>query len=138
MTKREAERYAYLSRAMETLGISREDFAQLLRIEKTLRRWAERECNEDIEYDEASGKTFVTWHTYGSGTAIKHRIANRERGALKRLGAIMARYPKLAAYHQSDPRGCALYVYERSALYDNGPKRDIDSCYSSVGVAVCY
>jgi hypothetical protein len=37
-------------------------------------------------------------------------LADRERGALKRLARIMARYPGFASYVQGDPRGCALYI----------------------------
>jgi hypothetical protein len=38
------------------------------------------------------------------------RTHDRERGALKRLDKIMARYPGFQAYVQTDPRGCALYI----------------------------
>lgn len=165
MTKRQAENYARLSRTMlDGLGIARDDFDTLLRIERTLHRWAERECNGEVEVDD-DGKAWHSWHDdlHTGPTVHRVRIPNRERGALKRLSAIMARYPALGAYHQTDPRGCALYVYEASRLYTqrvgchestctchditHGEAVDcsscgcrtsgIDSCYSSIGVAVC-
>jgi len=140
VTKREAENYARLSSTMiGQLGVSRDDFDALLRIEKTLHRWGERECNGEVEVDD-DGKA---WTFYGDFVEAndprrKHRTANRERGALKRLDAILARYPNLAYYHQVDPRGCALYVYEKAALNVGVPRDTIESCYSSVGVALCY
>lgn len=165
MTKREAENYAHLRRAaLDALGLSSDDFEALLRIEKTLHRWAERECNGEVEVDE-DGTAYGTNAGYcTSGVATRWKVANRERGALKRLAAIMARYPKLGAYHQGDPRGCALYVYpkarhlemrvgckeQRCFCHDPTDRREhpcsscgcsvppIDSCYSSVGVGMCF
>jgi hypothetical protein len=40
----------------------------------------------------------------------RHPIADRETGARKRLAKIMANYPYLSAYIQTDPRGCAVYI----------------------------
>ena len=56
-----------------------------------------------------------------------------ETGALKRLDAIMARYPHLKAYVQGDPRGAALYIWtpRNAAVYGD----DIDANYSR-GIAV--
>jgi hypothetical protein len=33
--------------------------------------------------------------------------------ALKRLNNIMAAHPEWLAYHQGDPRGCALYIIRK-------------------------
>src|SRR5262245_60809236 len=98
MTKREAERYAHLSARMDRLGVGRDDFEALLRIERTLSRWSERECNGEVEVDE-SGKAFACFES-GSGPRARCLIRNMEASALKRLSAIMAKYPKLAAYQQ--------------------------------------
>lgn len=151
MTKKQAERYAYLIRALDNLGVSKEDADALLRIERTLHRWAERECNGDVETDESGKAWRLGGHRDFRGpTSPRWPTPNREAGALRRLAAIMARYPALAAYHQTDPRGCALYLYRRDlfADYRNRNARSnpdgstsmvgIDCCYSSVGVAVCY
>jgi hypothetical protein len=43
-------------------------------------------------------------------------VADREAGALRRLGAILSRYPGLLAHHQGDPRGCALHILAKSDL----------------------
>jgi hypothetical protein len=98
--------------ALMNLGIKGDDARALRRISMTLNRWSEL----------ANGE---------------HRragvIADREKGAQKRLAAIMARYPELWAYQQGDPRGCALYVGKQADL--NG--RDVDSLYSTLGVAIC-
>ncbi len=131
MTNKEAERWAHVVRAIgpEGYGISREDVEALRRIEMTLRRWAERECNGEVEVDD-EGTAWRLHHTY---TNHRGRTANLEAGALRRLSAIMARYPHLRAYHQGDPRGCALYVYRADDMGDLDP----DAYYSSRGVAIC-
>lgn len=166
MTKREAERWANVVRVLtgEGYGISRDDIEALRRIEMTLHRWSERECNgEVVTYDDGRAWCVqVRTHTWSSTITP---IPNREAGALRRLSAIMARYPHLLAYHQTDPRGCALYVYEKARLsklwnrsgcreevctchdqtskpYECSscgcrPQSDADCCYSSVGVAIC-
>lgn len=134
MTKREALNYSNLEGRLHRLGLDTGDINALLRIEKTLHRWAERECNGEVEVDEETGKAFAMRF---ESSQRAYQAANRERGALKRLAAIMARYPKLAAYQQGDPRGCALYVYRKADLCVSVPADTIESCYSSVGVAVC-
>jgi hypothetical protein len=52
----------------------------------------------------------------GHNPKIRYAVADRERGALKRLAAIMARYPGFAHYVQGDPRGAALYILRPSDL----------------------
>lgn len=124
---------------LERAGFSTDDALALRRISMTLKRWHELECGDDsgcIERDEDTGKPFIErWDPY-SGKWIKWAIADRERGALKRLNAIMARYPDWAAYVQGDPRGAALYVYRKDSELLAGSKYGIESCYSSVGIAV--
>ena len=165
MTKREAESWANVVRVLsgEGYGISRDDIEALRKIEMTLHRWAERECNGEVETDE-DGKAYAAFDSVGSqalATRRRYRVPNREAGALRRLAAIMARYPHLRAYHQTDPRGCALYVYRADRVPSEGCSSSvcfchdptgrlgkacshcgcapvsIDSCYSSIGVAVC-
>ena len=60
-------------------------------------------------------------------------IADRERGALKRLATIMTRYPGFTAYVQGDPRGCSLYILRPGDVREGA---SIDSCYSN-GIGVC-
>jgi hypothetical protein len=123
--------------ALSRLGITTTDALALRKIEMTLSRWAERECGDEhgnaIERDEVTGVPYATWDTGMNGKRARYRIADKETGALKRLAAIMARYPDLIAYHQTDPRGCALYIIARAEL---GEDRPVESYYTR-GVAVC-
>ena len=109
------------------LGISFEDAVSLRRISMTLHRWHELECgNSDtyasyilvrgkktgkvFEYDD-NGTPFMETNPH-DGKPRYWRVPDRERGAHKRLASIMAKYPTLTAYVQTDPRGCALYIGE--------------------------
>lgn len=119
-------------------GISFEHAAELRRISMTLHRWHEMECGDGndyaswsivrgkktggvFEYDD-NGKPFIERHAHTSNKPTYTAIADRERGALVRLAAIMANYPTLSAYVQTDPRGCALYIGEglTDTNYSNG------------------
>ena len=64
--------------------------------------------------------------------AMISRLTDRERGALKRLAKIMARYPGFQSYVQGDPRGCALYILRPGDIPEGA---NVDSCYSR-GIAV--
>ena len=108
------------------LGISFEDARALRRISMTLHRWHELECGDGnnhgswcisrgskvggvFEYDD-NGKPFMEYHSNTQDKASYSAIADREKGALNRLAAIMKNYPSLSAFVQTDPRGCALYI----------------------------
>jgi hypothetical protein len=124
MTRKEAERLARQAEVLRSLGFTSEEAEQLRRISMTLQRWHERECGTDsgcIERDENTGEPF--WSS--PRRDWKERVADREKGALKRLAAILkahsergretgphtiTRNPKLEAYIQTDPRGAALYI----------------------------
>ena len=136
------ERYEVLSR-LEKAGISYEHANALRRISMTLSRWGELECGDGnehgswaIERDESTEVPYMVHHRYmhgqGKDTVHRTRIADREKGALKRLQAIMSKYPDLLAYHQTDPRGCAVYVLRKD---DVPVGSSIDSVYNR-GVAV--
>ena len=106
-----------LFQRLQALGFTYEESQQLRRIEMTLHRWAEAECNGDIQRDE---KTQKPHRPYGLG--FGDPIADREAGALNRLKTIVdarnARHSSddVLPYHQGDPRGCALYLVKRSQL----------------------
>ncbi len=122
---------AMLSR-VQSLGISQGDAIALRRISMQLHRWHELECgveNGGVERNEETGK--VTW--YSSHTGRRFPYPDRETGALKRLDAIMARYPTLVHYVQGDPRGAALYILRPGDVPDEGASAD---SYYSRGVAV--
>lgn len=143
MTKREAMELTNQQNRLMSLGISRDDAAALRRISMTLRRWFELECgtgegqvSRSIERDgdDGDGKPFLriqypTAHGYSDN---RYPVADKERGARKRLATIMARYPGLTAYVQGDPRGCSLYILTAEHL-SGGPS--IDSVYNR-GVAI--
>lgn len=113
-------------------GISSIDAVALRRISMTLHRWHELECGTDsgcVERDEVTGRTY--WLNAMSGK--RWATPDRETGALKRLGAIMAKYPTLSSYVQGDPRGAALYVLRPGDVPDGA---NADSYYSR-GIVVC-
>ena len=106
----------YMFKALETEGVTYQDAQALRRISMTLRRWHELECGTEhgcIERDEGTG---VPYFRTVRGT--RYRTRDMETGALKRLDAIMARYPHLTHYTQGDPRGCALYILRRQDIIE--------------------
>lgn len=128
----------YMLSCLERAGITSEDAFALRRIAMTLHRWHELECGDGndyaswgIERDETTGKPYMVTHTH-TGKSRRASIADRESGALKRLDAIMARYPALTSYVQGDPRGAALYILRPD---DIPAGKDVDAYYSR-GLAV--
>ena len=79
---------------------------------------------------------FMVHHHYlhgrGKDYVTRTKIADREKGAQKRLGALMARYPGFTAYVQGDPRGASLYILRPG---DVPAGEQFDSYYSR-GIAV--
>lgn len=87
----------------------------LRRAEMTLHRWGELECGDGndyaswaIERDETSGKPYRCTYPH-TGKSSRQLIPDREKGALGRV-ADLCKVMGLHFYHQTDPRGCALYV----------------------------
>ena len=115
---------------LERVGISNDDARALRRISMTLRSWFEHECNGNIQRDEKTDKPY--WYSTQDNTR-RWSVADRERGAEKRLKAIMARYPSLGFYIQGDPRGASLYILRPGDIPDGAT---VDSCYSR-GIVVC-
>ena len=131
MTKREAVELTRTYDRLRSLGIPYEDADKLRRISLTLRRWFEQECgtnNGCIERDDnGSGKPY--WLSAYSGSRFP--VADREKGARRRLAAIMAKYPTLTAYVQGDPRGSSLYILTAGQIAG----QSIDSIYNR-GIAL--
>lgn len=141
--------------ALMAVGISFDDAVSLRRISMTLHRWHELECGDGNNYgswaierdDNGDGPAFMVHHHYqhgrGKDYTTRTKIADRERGALKRLGKIMTKYPEHWAYVQTDPRGCALYVGKMNDLpaeavgpsHPMGTPLDLSSNYNR-GIAV--
>ena len=113
------------------LGVASDDFKTLRRISMTLKRWFEHECNGVIQRDGDAGDGLPYWYTSKSNRKIG-RAYDRERGAVKRLEKIMARYPALVHYLQTDPRGCSLYLIPR----EKAEGRDLSAIYSARGYPV--
>lgn len=120
-------------------GLSLDDALAVRCISMTLHRWYELECGDGngyIERDETTGKPYYvncrSRYLGANDLRARHVIADRERGAIRRLDKIMARYPGLHYYLQTDPRGASVYLYDPKDL----DGRDIDCCYSSIGTAV--
>lgn len=114
------------------LGIPMDAAHTLRRAEMTLHRWAEQECGDgndyaswSIERDDTTGKPYRAWHPH-QGATTRTAIADREAGALRRVAQVCTEQG-LYYFHQTDPRGCALYV-SREPLND--------CTYSTVGRAV--
>lgn len=108
MTSTAKQRAEVVSRVCG-LGVTYTDALALRRISMALHRWYELECGVDdvaVERDETTGKPFCRNVVSGS----RWGIPDREAGAKRRLAKIMARYPSLAVYLQTDPRGAALYI----------------------------
>ncbi len=144
---------------MRIAGISFDDACAFRRISMTLHRWHELECGDGdnhgswaivrgdkikdkdaprgyvFKYDD-DGRPFLEHQHYlhgrGQDFTTHSRLQDRERGALKRLAAIIFRYPGFAFYVQGDPRGCALYILRPDDLKGED---DMHSCYTR-GIAV--
>lgn len=131
-------------------GITYDDACALRRISMTLHRWHELECGdsnahaswcitrgsqqpEGFVYDD-EGAPFNEIHWNKRPTQYV-RVPDRERGALKRLAKIMARYPGFASYVQGDPRGCALYIIPPAVVDWHPVNQPVDDYYTR-GIAV--
>lgn len=140
MTKTVQRNMLDLYRPLGQAGFSDEEITALVRIERTLQRWGELECGDSndfqsfaVERDETTGKPFLVCQPH-KGPARRVPVADREAGAKRRLAAIMAKHPRWLAYHQTDCRGCNLYLLRKSQVK---PGESVDSIYNR-GVAVCY
>lgn len=121
-----------MDRLRETLGLSVEDAEVLFRAERVLQRWAAMECGDGndfaswiIERDEDTDVPYLVTYPH-TGKSYRRKVADREKGALKRVAALCAARG-LHFYHQSDPRGCALYV-SREPLAANDYTRGTAMC----------
>lgn len=143
MTKKEWEQREWQNKALASLGITPEDTEALRRISNTLRRWFELECGTDAGFIERNGengdgKPFLVRDVFtvnaGGRSCHQRRISipDREAGARKRLAVIMAKYPTLTPYIQSDPRGASLYILRPGDVPEGG---EVDSYYTK-GICV--
>lgn len=128
-----SERPAAYWRRFKNFGT--DDARTLRRAEMTLHRWAELECGTSFghierleQLDGTTRPVFIPdWRGRGPGGISPHVIPDREAGALRRVAGI-CKSMGLHYYHQTDPRGCALYV---------GCEPLTDANYSQRGVPCC-
>ena len=134
MNKRQAQRYTHLCQSLSLLGFSQDETDKLLRIEKTLHRWHEMECNGEVEREggEETGKPNRVCYMQSTGQRYSRPMPDREKGALRRLAEILEG-KNVTHYQQGDPRGCALYLI-RPTDVPAGKRVD---CYYSRGIALC-
>ena len=111
------------------ISLTHSDANILRRAERTLHRWSELECGDGndhaswaIERDETTGKPYMGYHPH-QGKPTRTPIADREAGALRRVAAL-CKERGLHFYHQTDPRGAALYI-DREPLPDNNYSRGL-------------
>ena len=141
MRTTEKQRHEILFR-LGKLGFGYDEANRLRRISMTLQRWFEMECGTEneagtsfsIERDEKTEKPFQRVQYQGPGGWVDNRypVADREKGARKRLAGILKGFPELVAYVQTDPRGAALYILRAE---DVKPGENIDQIYNR-GVCV--
>lgn len=115
------------------IAIGFDDTNTLRRAQLTLHRWHELECGDgnnyaswSIERDEQTDIPYFMTYRHDQPKPSRRRIADKEKGAIKRIDAICRRLG-IYYYVHTDPRGCALYV-SVEPIQDNDYTR---------GVAVC-
>jgi hypothetical protein len=157
MTKREALRQTHQENTLLALGFTRDEAEALRRISMTLHRWHELECGTDsycivrgawnqdaqtFDYDD-NGRPHYEF-AGGSGRTRYVALPDREKGARKRLDAIIEARNKRAVspgssrtalgyYIQTDPRGAALYIIRPGDVPDG---KSVESYYNN-GIVVC-
>ena len=103
-------------------GLFTDQIDMLVTHERLLRRLGEKSCNGEISeenYEEGEKR-----HLEGVQCVLDefNKGKNRE--------------DRFFFYHQTDPRGCALYLI-LGADWDAAGK-SVDSRYNTIGIAVCY
>jgi hypothetical protein len=119
--------------ATKTAPFSAAEWARLKRLAKIIHKWNEDECNGAIQWhgdNEETPKRYFQ-DRYGCFTIPGPTIQDKERQSIESARAIASKHG-LSIYHQTDPRGVALYVYNAAEV-----KGSIDELYSIIGKAVC-
>ena len=126
---------------LNKLGLSSYAWSELKKIATRLHKIDEDCCNGYVQHDEVTNR----WHRYredryGSPTIIGSELRYTPDTLLARAQEVVSRY-NLKAYHQSDPRGCSLYLYkpEDLAACSRGsePGYGIHAYYNQIGTAIC-
>lgn len=119
--------------ATKTAPFTAAEWASLLRLAKTIHKWNEDECNGAIQWEGDNEEIPRRYYldNYGTYTRPGPIIVDKEKPSLESARKIASKHG-LSIYHQTDPRGVALYVY--NAADSEGR---IDELYSSIGKPVC-
>ena len=84
--KPSALRTAHLMQTLNRLGFTIEESLDLFKIERTLHRWHERECNGEIDQDEKTVKVYGVFLCHRRGTTrTKLPIRDLESSTLRKL-----------------------------------------------------
>jgi hypothetical protein len=139
MTRKEAIRLTHQQDVLVSLGFTNSEADTLRRISRTLHRWSEHECNGAIQRDGVVGDGLPFWFNTNTGRKIG-RVPDRERGAMRRLEAVVSGRNVRARIPGSSNTALGYYVQGGSALYilrpGDVPKgADVAGCYSR-GIAV--
>jgi hypothetical protein len=126
---------------MSENGFTHDETTALLRAERALRKWGELKCgtgdkNRSISvFRDESGKPFYRVQFYAGGQWRETVQPKRdtEKAAWNKVQSIMASKPGFSAYHQTDPRGCALYVIRPGDIEAGG---NVRALYNR-GIALC-
>ena len=109
------------------------EWETLKRLAKAIHQWNEDESNGAIQWEGENEETPRRYYLddYGTYTKPGPVIVDKESRALESACEIASKHG-LSIYHQTDPRGIALYVYNAA-----DSKGRIDELYSSIGKPVC-
>ncbi len=126
---------------MSENGFSHDETSALLKAERALRKWGELECgtgdgSRSVHvFRDESGKPFYRVQYFHAGQWRESIQPKRdtEKAALAKVDAIMANKPGFRAYHQTDPRGCSLYIIRPG---DIEAGENVHALYNR-GIALC-
>jgi hypothetical protein len=126
---------------MSENGFTYDEAKSLLKCERALRKWGELECgtgdrNRSVHvFRDESGKPFYRVQFYAGGQWRESVQPKRdtEKAALAKVEAIMAGKTGFRAHHQTDPRGCALYIIRPGDIEAGG---NVRALYNR-GIALC-
>ena len=139
MTKKEALRITELTYRLCEHGFTDKEVEAMRRVSHTLTRWCEAECNGEIERMTGSNKPEHVHESRGLGgqwIRYHYPIPDRENGAIKRMARILANHSGWAWYYQTDPRGCAVYLYRVDDPVLTYGGVSVESCYNSIGIPI--
>jgi hypothetical protein len=119
--------------ATKAAPFSAAEWASLKRLAKIIHKWNEDECNGAIQWEGDNEEIPRRYYLdrYGTYTIPGPIIVDKEKPSLESARKIASKHG-LSIYHQTDPRGAALYVYNAA-----DSRGRIDELYSSIGKPVC-